>query len=416
MKKIADKLHYDLARRRFIKQTAMVGAAVGMLPLMGKSFGSSSFTGRHILTSNPIGFNGERRDPVTGCYHLGNGYRMYNPRLMRFHAADSMSPFGNGGLNSYAYCLGDPINLRDPSGHFALMSLLLGAIVGAVVGAAISATAEGIRAAVTHSSFDWQQVGIGAALGAISGGFGAAAQGAKTGVQIGLAVTDSIVSGAADFGMNVAAGNRAKDAGVNAGIGALIGLATFGLGLVMRSMRGRQTSVSLGGTMKDIVPMGQDYYFFDDMYKGSKRLNVVAHGISQQDGTALLYRTSGQHMSASELLPILSRRKNLGDYANIRTIMCHSGSGGETSFGSELARLTGKPVKSYVGTVTGNFEVKNFNRILFEATTRYGDAGLDYMLKKFSDNYSFQVRKVNPFSLFSMDFFGFSYNPIHFTP
>jgi len=64
-----------------------------------------------------LAFNGERPDPVTGCYLLGNGYRAFNPVLMRFTSPDSLSPFGKGGLNSYAYCTGDPVNKSDPSGH-----------------------------------------------------------------------------------------------------------------------------------------------------------------------------------------------------------------------------------------------------------------------------------------------------------
>ena len=64
-----------------------------------------------------LGFNGERPDPVTGCYLLGNGYRAFNPVLMRFNRADSWSPFGEGGLNAYAYCLNDPINGTDTAGH-----------------------------------------------------------------------------------------------------------------------------------------------------------------------------------------------------------------------------------------------------------------------------------------------------------
>ncbi|VVQ09286.1 RHS repeat-associated core domain-containing protein [Pseudomonas fluorescens] len=75
-----------------------------------------------------LGFNGERPDPVTGHYHLGNGYRQFNPVLMRFNSADSWSPFGKGGLNAYAYCAGDPINRKDPNGHAWgwLKSLLCG--------------------------------------------------------------------------------------------------------------------------------------------------------------------------------------------------------------------------------------------------------------------------------------------------
>lgn len=64
-----------------------------------------------------LGFNGERPDPVTGHYLLGN-YRAFNPMLMRFNSPDSLSPFGKGGLNAYAYCKGDPINYTDPTGHF----------------------------------------------------------------------------------------------------------------------------------------------------------------------------------------------------------------------------------------------------------------------------------------------------------
>ncbi len=40
-----------------------------------------------------FGFGGEPLDPVTGCYLLGNGYRAYDPVLMRFHRPDSWSPF-----------------------------------------------------------------------------------------------------------------------------------------------------------------------------------------------------------------------------------------------------------------------------------------------------------------------------------
>jgi RHS repeat-associated protein len=64
-----------------------------------------------------LGFNGERPDPLTGCYLLGNGYRAFNPVLMRFNSPDSWSPLGKGGLNTYAYCAGDPINGSDPNGH-----------------------------------------------------------------------------------------------------------------------------------------------------------------------------------------------------------------------------------------------------------------------------------------------------------
>ena len=70
-----------------------------------------------------LGFNGERADPVTGHYLLGNGYRAFNPVLIRFNSPDSWSPFGKGGINAYAYCLGDPINRIDPDGNISVLML-----------------------------------------------------------------------------------------------------------------------------------------------------------------------------------------------------------------------------------------------------------------------------------------------------
>ncbi|EJN18595.1 RHS repeat-associated core domain protein-containing protein [Pseudomonas sp. GM78] len=77
--------------------------------------------GHHPATCwllNLLGFNGERPDPLTGHYLLGNGYRAFNPVLLRFNSPDNLSPFAEGGLNPYAYCQGDPVNQMDPTGHF----------------------------------------------------------------------------------------------------------------------------------------------------------------------------------------------------------------------------------------------------------------------------------------------------------
>lgn len=71
-----------------------------------------------------LGFNGEPPDSVTGHYLLGNGLRAFNPVLMRFNQPDNLSPFGQGGLNTYAYCMGDPVNRRDPSGHIPVAATL----------------------------------------------------------------------------------------------------------------------------------------------------------------------------------------------------------------------------------------------------------------------------------------------------
>ncbi|TPG59329.1 RHS repeat domain-containing protein [Ewingella americana] len=88
----------------------------------------------HLLNSasipayDPVRFAGEKYDDLTELYHLGNGTRSYDPLLMRFMQYDSMSPFGEGGINPYSYCGGDPITFSDPSGHGRDVAIMFAAI------------------------------------------------------------------------------------------------------------------------------------------------------------------------------------------------------------------------------------------------------------------------------------------------
>ncbi|ULH12430.1 RHS repeat-associated core domain-containing protein [Serratia marcescens] len=107
----------------------------------------------HLAAStldSPLGFNGERTDPALGSYHLGNGYRLYNPTLRRFTAPDDMSPFGAGGINPYAYCEGDPINNTDPTGHSPLSTIFLLGMLMIPGGGAVDDVAEGEAAMERH--------------------------------------------------------------------------------------------------------------------------------------------------------------------------------------------------------------------------------------------------------------------------
>lgn len=73
-----------------------------------------------------LGFNGERKEEVLQGYALGNGYRFYCPALMRFFSPDVLSPFGKGGVNTYSYCQGDPVNRLDPTGGTGILKRLPG--------------------------------------------------------------------------------------------------------------------------------------------------------------------------------------------------------------------------------------------------------------------------------------------------
>ncbi|WP_420825794.1 RHS repeat-associated core domain-containing protein [Pseudomonas typographi] len=56
-----------------------------------------------------LGLNGDWFEHEFEGYLLGIGHRAFIPNLMRFTTADSQSPFRSGGINSYVYCLADPI-------------------------------------------------------------------------------------------------------------------------------------------------------------------------------------------------------------------------------------------------------------------------------------------------------------------
>lgn len=80
-------------------------------------YGPFGFLSRNKLSRTGPAFNGQLVELTSGNYHLGHGYRIYNPVIFRFQSPDSLSPFAGGGLNAYAYCNADPVNYSDPSGH-----------------------------------------------------------------------------------------------------------------------------------------------------------------------------------------------------------------------------------------------------------------------------------------------------------
>lgn len=106
-------------------------------------------------------FNGQRLDAGPRLYHLGDGVRVYSPELMKLLQPDPLSPFDEGGINSYAYCAGNPVNMLDPSGLWpnwlkwaltgaalALSIVTLGFAVPAVLTAAAAYTAATTAAAL----------------------------------------------------------------------------------------------------------------------------------------------------------------------------------------------------------------------------------------------------------------------------
>jgi RHS repeat-associated protein len=133
-----------LNRREFlikIGQTSAVAAGISLLPTSVRLAMAQSMT----VSPSHLGFNGEWLDPVLEGYHLGQGYRIYQPKLMRFNAPDSLAPFNEGVHNAYVYCHNDPINFTDPSGHLNISKILFGTfgIIAGIIGIALAAPTGG---------------------------------------------------------------------------------------------------------------------------------------------------------------------------------------------------------------------------------------------------------------------------------
>ncbi|KAK1729743.1 uncharacterized protein BDZ83DRAFT_538424, partial [Colletotrichum acutatum] len=100
-----------------------------------------------LSPSASFGFRSEYVDQASGLVYLRSRY--YNPTQMAFISMDSALV-----ENRYAYCVGDPVNMVDPSGHvpvwgavLGLMAALAAAGVGIIVAAPLmSATLTGLLA------------------------------------------------------------------------------------------------------------------------------------------------------------------------------------------------------------------------------------------------------------------------------
>ena len=89
----------------------------------GKLLSTSGSLASTLGKNNPFRYRGYVYDEETGFYYLQSRY--YNPEVGRFISADVLLSTGQGvlGHNAYAYCLNNPVNMIDYSGHRSVSHL-----------------------------------------------------------------------------------------------------------------------------------------------------------------------------------------------------------------------------------------------------------------------------------------------------
>jgi RHS repeat-associated protein len=193
-------------------------------------------------------FTGKESDESTGLYFYGARY--YDPTIGRFITPDTIvqSPYNPQSLNRYSYCLNNPLNYTDPTGHFwflaAIFAIIKAAAVGAVIGAALGGVINGISAAIQGVNI-FQGIGYGIFSGLITGAVGGAAWGFGA-VGVGGLFGAKALS---FWGTKLALG--AFSCAIGGGAGNALSGASFGQGAMWGAVTG------LVGTGIGISPIGQ---------------------------------------------------------------------------------------------------------------------------------------------------------------
>ncbi len=213
---------------------------------------------------NPFRYRGYYYDSETGYYYLNSRY--YDPETGRFLNADSLvSTSDLTGLNMFAYCGNNPVNMSDSSGQLPKWATKL---VAAVAVVAVVAAVAAITVATAGAGTAAAVIAIGAAKGAVIGMVSGAAIGAATG-----AVSHRVSTGSWS-GAGTAALNGMGDGALSGAItGAITGAA--GSALKVGNAAKAWDSSSKGGPWTNM----SDHYKRHVLKEGKKAItkNVITY-------------------------------------------------------------------------------------------------------------------------------------------
>lgn len=151
---------------------------------------------------NPIRYRGYYYDTETGFYYLNTRY--YDPEIRRFVNADNYELLPElagvyGQVNLYNYCNNNPVMYTDPTGELSiLLSCLIAFGIGAAVGFGSSAISQGLT--YGWDNISWGQAIFDGAMGGVTGVLSVFGLGA--GVQAGIGAITGLASYVVDCGVH----------------------------------------------------------------------------------------------------------------------------------------------------------------------------------------------------------------------
>lgn len=234
--------------------------------------------GRILIDTNPgfqpFGFAGGIYDAQTGLVRFGA--RDYDPKSGRWTSKDPAG-FAGDPANLFGYCVGDPVNARDPAGLWALWDDLAFSVGGALVGIGSQLFSDLISGELSGG-----KAYLNAALGGAAGGLATLYGGPVVGAAVGAGLTNALNQKAAiDEGVqcDFDFGSFLFDTAVGGISGRAFGASNMRLGTprgssshVYKTTRARLAS----GTISNIQPATGAKMFAGAFVEHEMALGVVA--------------------------------------------------------------------------------------------------------------------------------------------
>ncbi|MDY7533467.1 hypothetical protein RGV33_17540 [Pseudomonas sp. Bout1] len=173
---------------------------------------------------------------------------------------------------------------------------------------------------------------------------------------------------------------------------------------------------------RDLTKINDLLFTFVDTYNGQERLNIVAHGQLQETGAGEAVADmsyNNMRYNSDELLDMLwDNNVQTDQYANIRLLMCNSGTGGEASFAAQFQKEVNVPVKAYVGKVNVDLNINELVSLFDPEVRKLGVVQLEGVLPHARRH---RVAKQNPYSADPAGedykhYLAYNYQPVHFPP